>query len=73
MQLFHNKVLKKITDTKAEIPADHLAILENWSRSIKDGSILKQKETALHGNLNIEVYKLFDITPDEIKLIEENV
>lgn len=49
MQLFHNKVLEKITVTKAEIPADHLAILDNWSRSIKDGSIFKQKETALHG------------------------
>ncbi len=77
MQLFHNKVLKKITDTKAEIPADHLAILENWSRSIKDGSILKQKETALHGifteNIVTKVlgYKPFGATVDHYDVAVE--
>ena len=49
MPLFHPKVLKKITSHKLDIPDDHRAILEDWARSIQDGSIYRQKETALHG------------------------
>ena len=29
--------------------------------------------TSIENELNTEFYKLFDLTPDEIKLIEENI
>jgi len=49
MSLFHQKVIEKILDQKVDIPENHLEILQNWARSIQDGTLNTQKETALHG------------------------
>lgn len=52
MPLFHPRVVASALEKTAseKISDSHLAILTAWAESITSGSILKQKETALHGH-----------------------
>lgn len=56
MPLFNKKYIKKqIGDHPAPISEGHFQILNDWSQSIKDGSIFTQKETALHGSFKSKI------------------
>lgn len=55
MALFHPKIIQKITENSTSIPEGHLKILEQWAQSIRDGSIYRQKETALHGEFKSRI------------------
>lgn len=50
MNLFNHKVFKHVTENAPPIPADHAAILNAWADSIRNKSIDRQKETALHSD-----------------------
>ena len=77
MRLFHKKVIDKIIDQKVEIPADHLAILENWALSIQDGSIYRQNETQIESDFKERIvqgllgYKTFSSSGDDYHVIPQ--
>lgn len=54
MHLFNRKTLDRQI-RPAEIPADHLEILEGWTEMIRSGRVYKLKETALHGELTSKI------------------
>ena len=49
MRLFNKKIIEKVIGKKVVIPPEHLDIIQDWANSIQDGSLQRQKETALHG------------------------
>lgn len=50
MRLFNRKVLKRHIHDAAPAPEAHAQILSAWAESIRDKSIEKQKEVALHSD-----------------------
>jgi len=56
MPLFNKKYIKKqIGDHPAPISEGHFQILNDWSQSIKDGSIFTQKETAYEDTFKFKI------------------
>ncbi len=55
MSLFNKKTLKKAIGEAGPIPADHLHILQNWARTINDGSIQAQNETQIEGDFKSRI------------------
>lgn len=68
---FHKEVEKAL---KAKIPLQERNDWENWiTTSRAEIHALTAEITRLEAEINAKVYALFDLTPDEIALLEANV
>lgn len=54
MNLFNRKTLKRHIKP-ATVPADHLAVLDQWSDMVRSGRVYALKETALHGQFAAKI------------------
>jgi hypothetical protein len=59
---------------KADIPLKERTELDNWiSETRQQIHALTAEITALEADINTRVYALFDLTPDEIALLESSL
>ena len=54
MNLFNRKTLKRHIKPAA-VPADHLAVLDQWADMVRSGRVYALKETALHGQFAAKI------------------
>ena len=55
MSLFNKKTLHKAIGKPAAIPPNHLHILQNWARTINEGTIQSEKETSIEGDFKSRI------------------
>lgn len=66
------KEVKKVL--KAEIPLKQRSVWEDWiTASRNEIHALTAELARLEGQINAKVYELFDLTPDEIELLETKI
>jgi hypothetical protein len=59
---------------KAEIPLKERSEWEDWITTTRaEINALSAEISRLEAEINAKVYKLFDLTPDEIRLLEANI
>ncbi|MES9964824.1 MAG: N-6 DNA methylase [Candidatus Sedimenticola sp. 20ELBAFRAG] len=64
MPIFNNKVLQKHASNLTEIPEDDLAVISSWVEQIKNGSLAKQTEVAIHAPFTSQIMvKLLGYSP----------
>jgi hypothetical protein len=68
---FQREVKKAL---KAEIPLKERSEWEDWITTTRaEINALSAEISRLEAEINAKVYKLFDLTPDEIRLLEANI
>jgi len=68
---FQREVKKAL---KAEIPLKERSEWEDWITTTRaEINELSAEISRLEAEINAKVYKLFDLTPDEIRLLEANI